>query len=95
MILPTEGAGGSGGAVATADEEGAPAALSEGAGAALGAVLATGVVPTSTVGVAGGCVALLSHPAAKVTTKDAARAFFEERIGQRAYSSIGGHVHTR
>jgi hypothetical protein len=44
------------------------------------ALAGTGAGPTSTVGAAGGCVDLLSHPPAKVTTNDAARALRVLRI---------------
>jgi hypothetical protein len=77
---------------ADADADPAPASVP-----ALAAAVGTGAAPTSTVGVAAGCEGLLSQPAAKVTTNDAARAFLLRRnaIGHELYASMGGHVHTR
>jgi hypothetical protein len=72
--LPTVGAGGSseGAVVATVASSvavaGADALDTDGAGAA----------PTSTVGAVAGAVLLLSHPAAKVITNDAASARFRD-----------------
>jgi hypothetical protein len=84
------------GAAEESDVEGALAALSAGAAGALAAALAgAGAGPTSTVGAAGGCDVLLSHPPTKVTTNEAARARRAWRMGYLPYASIGGHVHIR
>jgi hypothetical protein len=75
--------GASGRVAAATDAEGeAPAVLSAGEADALAfAAAGDGEGPTSTVGAAGGWEGLLSQPAAKVTTKDAARAFFLALMG--------------
>ena len=75
-MRPPWGAGGSA-ATATDAEGDAEAVLSLGAAEAFAAAAAgEGEGPTSTVGAAGGCEGLLSQADAKVTTNDAARAFF-------------------
>jgi hypothetical protein len=78
VTWPEEGAGGR----EPASGAGAAAASAAGTGCVEGVLDAEGTDGTSTVGAAAGADSLLSHPAAKVMTKDAARTLLRRRMGR-------------
>lgn len=76
VTWPEEGAGG------RERASGAGVGSVAGTGCAAGVLEAEGTDGTSTVGAAAGADPLLSHPAAKVITNDAARTLLRRRMGR-------------